>query len=163
MKLGIATALAMTLAAPFVVAAVPASAQSAAEVRGSARDLGREKQDLRQARRTGDIDDVRDERHDVVDARQELRGDWYDYRRAHPNVYRVSPYVAPRGYVYRPVAVGYRFPSVYVSSRYWVNNWRVYRLPAPCAGCRWIRYGNDVVLVKTSTRAVVVVHRSFFY
>lgn len=140
-----------------------AFAQSAGEVRDSARELRQERRELREAERYGDRRDVRDERRDVRDARQELREDWQDYRRTHRNVYDRPNYVGPRGYRYRPVVVGHRFHRDYYGDRYWIRDYRTYRLPAPGRGLRWIRYGNDVVLVNIRTGRVITVHRRFFW
>lgn len=156
-------ALAATVALPSVAIPVAASAQSAREVRDSAREVRRDQRDLRQAQRYGDRRDVRDARRDLRDSRQELRGDWRDYRRANRNVYHRPAYVGPRGYAYRPIAVGHRFDRAYYGNRYWVNDYGRYRLPAPRAGHRWVRYGNDVVMVNMRNGRVVTVHNGFFW
>ena len=151
------------LAATAMLPSAGAFAQSRGEVRDSARDLREEKRELRQAERHGDRHDVREERHDVRDARQELREDWQDYRRTHRNVYNRPNYVGPRGYRYQPVVVGHRFHRDYYGDRYWIRDYRTYRLPAPARGLRWVRYGNDVVLVNIRSGRVVTVHRGFFW
>ncbi|PEQ12916.1 hypothetical protein B2G71_08750 [Novosphingobium sp. PC22D] len=154
--------LGASLALP-LAAAPAAQAQSAAEARHSQRELREERHDLREARRYGTPNDVRDERHDVARARQERNEDWRDYRASHRNLYRRPAYVGPRGYVYRPVAVGYRFAPAYYADRYWVRNYAAYRLPPPRPGYRWVRYGNDVVMVAVKTGRVSVVYRGFFW
>ncbi len=94
--------------------------------------------------------------------RQEARGDWRDYRRAHPDIYRGPRYIGPRpDWRYRPVGVGYRFDPVFYDRRYWIDPVR-YRLPRPLGWQRWVRYGNDVVLVDTRTGTVVDVQGGFF-
>lgn len=70
---------------------------------------------------------------------------------------------APRGQRYRPIAVGYRFQPAFYSNRYWVNDYGTYRLPAPGYNRRWVRYGNDVVLVDLRSGAVVRVLNNFFW
>lgn len=159
----ITAALAASFLIPAAMAPEMASAQSAREVRDSQRDLRHEQRDLRQAQRYGDRHDVREARRDVRDARQELREDWRDYRRTHRDDYRRPAYVGPRGYAYRPVAVGHRFAPAYYGRSYWVNDYARYRLPAPGRNLRWIRYGNDVVLVNMRTGAVVRAYTSFFW
>jgi Ni/Co efflux regulator RcnB len=140
-----------------------ATAQSGAELRHDGRDIREERQDVRDARRQGASPaEVRDQRRDIADARREYRGDWRDYRRAHPDVYRGPGYAGPRGYRYRPVDVGYRFQPTYYDRRYWVDPVR-YRLRPVVGPQRWVRYGNDVVLVDTRTGGVVEVNRGFFY
>lgn len=144
-------------------AAIPSivQAQSAAEIRHDNRVIREERRDLREAQRYGDRHDIREERQDLRRAQQERREDWQDYRRAHRDTYRRPAYVGPRGYVYRPVAVGHRFDQRYYGPRYVISDpWR-YRLPTR-AGGRWIRYGNDVILVSPRGR-VIEVNRDFFW
>ena len=142
---------------------VAASAQSYGEVRGDQRQLERERRELREARRYGSRDDVRDERRDVRGARQELREDWRDYRRTHGDVYRRGAYVGPRGYRYRPVTVGYRFQPAYYGRNYWINDPYAYRLPRVGANERWVRYNRDVVRVDIRNGRVLAVLNGFFY
>ncbi|KQX17538.1 MULTISPECIES: RcnB family protein [unclassified Sphingomonas] len=158
MRTPILLALMAAVAAPSI-----AQAQSLGEARQSQREVREERRDLRQAQRYGDRRDIRDARHDLRDARKDAREDWRDYRQSHREVYRRSAYVGPRGYAYRPVAPGHRFQPAYYGSRYVISDpWR-YRLPAASGYNRWVRYGNDVVLVNRRTGRVVEVHRSFFW
>jgi len=138
-------------------------AQSMGEVRQSQREVREQRQDLRDAQRYGDRRDVREAREDLRDARREAREDWRDYRRTHREAYRRPAYIGPRGYVYRPVAAGYRFQPHYYSARYVISDpWR-YRLPRTSGYNRWVRYGNDVVLVNVRTGRVLEVHNGFFW
>jgi len=156
-KLMLATALVATLAPAM------AGAQSAAELRHDRRDIQEQRQDVRDARRNGaSPGEIRDQRRDVADARREYREDWRDYRRAHPDAYRGPGYVGPRGYRYRAVPVGYRFQPTYYDRRYWIDPVR-YHLRPVVGPQRWVRYGNDVVLVDTRTGSVVEVNNGFFY
>ena len=153
--------LASALAATLVP--VGAMAQSYGEVRHDQREINQDRRDLRDARIRGDRHDVRDARRDIRDDRQERREDWRDYRRAHPEAYRGPAYVGPRaGWRYRPVAAGYRFEPGFYGQRYWVDAAR-YRLPPAGAFQRWVRYGNDVVLVNTRTGRVISVNSGFFF
>lgn len=149
------------LAAVAIPAMAPA--QSLREARESQRDVREERQDLRDAQRHGDRRDVREARGDLRDAQHEARNDWQDYRRTHRNEYRRPAYVGPRGYSYRPVAAGHRFQPHYYSSRYVIADPYRYRLPRPSGYNRWVRYGNDVVLVNVRTGRVVQVHNRFFW
>jgi len=142
---------------------VAASAQSYGEVRRDQREVRESRRDLERAYRNGDRRDVRDARRELREDRQELREDWRDYRRSNPQAFRRGGYVGPQGYAYRPVQPGYRFQPGYYGQRYWVNDWQRYRLARPYAGQRWIRYGNDVVLVDTRTGRVVRSYDRFFY
>ncbi len=155
----------LTAAALVAALALPtfASAQSAREVRESARDVREANRDLRDARRTGSPHDVRDARHDVREAREELREDWRDYRRAHPDRFRQGRYVAPRGWTYRQINPGYQLRPEWAGNRYWLNNPGNYGLPGVRAGQRYVRYGNDLVLINARTNRVIRVYRGFYY
>lgn len=156
-KFIMASALAATLMP------VAAMAQSYGEVRHDNREIRQDQRDLRRAQIHGDRHDIRDARADLRDSRQERREDWRDYRRSHPDIYRGPAYAGPsRNWRYRPVNVGYRFEPVYYGQRYWIDADR-YRLPRPVATQRWVRYGNDVVLVNVRTGRVVAVNNGFFY
>lgn len=141
----------MFIAAIAAAALVPgvASAQSAREVRHDQREVRRDV-------RHGDYREAREDR-------RELREDWRDFRRSHRDVYHRPAYRGPRGWRYRPIAVGHRFAPVYYGRNYWVNDWATYRLPRPGAYQRWVRYGNDVVLVNTRNGRVIAVHNGFFW
>lgn len=158
MRTPIILSLMAAVAAPSI-----AQAQSLGEARQSQRELREERRDLREAQMYGDRRDVREARRDLRDARREAREDWRDYRKAHRDVYRRPAYVGPRGYVYRPVAVGYRFQPHYYSGRYVISDPYRYRLPRPTGYNRWVRYGNDVVLVNVRTGRVLEVHNGFFW
>ncbi len=149
MRKFIMAVLAASVAVPSLAIPTMASAQSMREVRHDQREVNR---DVRRG-------DYREARHD----RREMREDWRDYRQAHRNDFRRPAYQGPRGYAYRPVAVGYRFQPAYYNNRYWVNDYARYRLPAPQAGHRWVRYGNDVVMVNMRSGRVATVFNGFFW
>ena len=156
----------MILAAVAAATLVPtfATAQSYGEVRRDQREVRQSQRELQQARRYGDRGDIREARRELREDRQERREDWRDYRRTHGDVYRRGAYAGPRGYRYRPVNVGYRFAPEYYGQRYWINDYGTYRLPRPGYGYqRWVRYGNDVVLVDTRSGRAVQVYNRFFY
>jgi len=158
MRTPIILALMAAVAAPTIV-----QAQSLGEARHSQREVREERRDLRDAQRYGDRRDVREARRDLRDAQREAREDWRDYRRANRDVYRRPAYVGPRGYAYRPVTPGYRFAPIYYQSRYVIADpWR-YRLPPARGANRWIRYGNDVVLVDIRSGRVLEIHNGFFW
>jgi len=145
-----------------MLAPVAAQAQTR-ELHHDRREIREERRDLNRAVRHGDRHDVRDARGDLREARREYREDWRDYRKGHRDVYRRPAYSGPRGYAYRPVAVGHRFQPAYYGSRYVIADPYRYRLPAVRANQRWVRYGNDVALVNIRTGRVVAVHNSFFW
>ena len=150
------------LLAATVLVPAAASAQSYGEVRRGQREVQESRRDLQDARRYGDRRDVREARQELREDRQELREDRRDYRRTNRGYYR-GAYAAPRGYRYRPVSVGYRFQPGYYSRNYWVNDWNQYRLARPGLNQRWVRYGNDVVLVNVRNGRVARVQNRFFY
>ena len=152
------------LMAATVLPAVPAMAQSRGEIRRDNRDVREERRDLQDARRYGDRQDIRRERRDLQDARQERREDWRDYRQSNRDVFRQrGAYVGPRGWRYRPVNAGYQLQPSFYGQRYWVNDYARYRLPAYGAGSRYIRYGNDVLLVNVRTGRVIQSYNGFFW
>ncbi len=151
---------------------VAAHAQSNAEVRRDRQDLRAEQRDLRQAYRTGDRREIRDQREDVRDARQELRedvrdrnraygrNDWRGWRDRNPGFYARGNWNAPFRYnAFRP---GVRISNSYYGPRYVIANpWR-YHLRRPAYGQQWIRHYNDVILVDTRRGVVIDVNRGFY-
>jgi len=135
-------------------AAVPAaaSAQSRDEIRGDRRDVQEERQELRDARRYGDRDDVREERRDLRDARQELREDRADRSR---DRYR-APY---RNWRYSQIGVGHQLRSPFYTSRYSVTDYSRRGLHHPGRFQRWVRYGDDLLLVNVRNGRVIQVLR----
>lgn len=133
------------------------------ELRRDRQDIRDQRQDLRDARREGDRRDVREQRRDVREARQEYREDWRDYRRSNGDVFRGPAYVGPRGWRYRPVTEGYRLERGFYGQRYWIADPYRYRLPAAVGPTRWVRYGNDVLLVNLRTGRVMTVYNGFFF
>lgn len=158
MRTIILAALAATTLAP-----IAAGAQSYGEVRQDQRDVRQDQRDLRQDRARGDYRDARGDRQDLRQDRREGREDWRGYRQAHPEAFRHGGYRGPAGYRYRPVNVGYRFAPGYYGRNYWVNDWQNYRLARPLGYQRWVRYGNDVVLVDIRSGVAVSVYNGFFY
>lgn len=140
-----------------------ASAQSAHELRRDQREVRHDQREVRRDLRQGRYHEAREDRRELREDRRERREDWRDYRRTHRNVYRRPAYIGPRGYRYRPVAIGYRFAPAYYGQRYWVSDWGTYRLHRPGRFQRWIRYGNDVVLINTRNGRVIQVYRDFFW
>jgi Ni/Co efflux regulator RcnB len=136
-------------------AAMPAavSAQSREEIRRDRQDVREERQDLSEARRYGDRSDVREERRDVREARQELREDRADRNR----VRYAAPY---RGWSYSAVGVGYQLRPTFYANRYFVEDYSRRGLRQPGRFQRWIRYGDDLVLVNVRNGRVIQVLRN---
>jgi Ni/Co efflux regulator RcnB len=151
------------LIAATVMPVAGASAQSYGEARRSQEQLRREQQQLQNARRSGDRRAVREQREDVRDARREAREDWRDYRRTNRQVYTLPRYYAPRGLTYRPARVGVVLNRGFYGNRYLIADPYRYRLPRATGVQRWVRYGNDVLLVNTRNGRVLQVIPNFFY
>ncbi|HEY0149725.1 MAG TPA: RcnB family protein [Allosphingosinicella sp.] len=139
--------------------AVPtaASAQSRAEIRHDRREVREERQELRDARRFGDRRDVREERGELRDARRELREDRGDRRRT---ARYVSPY---SGWAYRPLSVGYSLRPAFYGSRYHVTNFGQFGVRQPGRFQRWVRYGDDLLLVNVRNGRVLQVIRNRYW
>jgi len=80
------------------------------------------------------------------------------------NHHNRSHYVAPyRNWNYRPVAVGHHLQSNFYGSRYYINDYGSYHLRAPGRYQRWIRYGDDLLLVNVRTgRVLDVIHYRYW-
>ncbi|HEX8402747.1 MAG TPA: RcnB family protein [Allosphingosinicella sp.] len=145
--LGLMAAIAVPTVAP---------AQSRGEIRRDRQEVREERQDVRDARRYGDRQDVREEREELRDARQELREDRRDRRR--------SQYVAPyRDWRYSTVRPGYQLRPGFYSQRYVILNPGQYRLRAGARNQRWIRYGDDLLLVNVRNGRVLQVIRNRYW
>jgi len=140
-----------------------ASAQSAREVRQDHREIHRDRAEVQRDIRRGDYREAREDRQELREDRREAREDWQDYRRTHRDQFRRGTYNGPRGYTYRAVSPGFRFERQYYGQRYWVSNPDRYRLPRVSGYQRWVRYGNDVVLVDIRNGRVVQVYNRFFW
>lgn len=151
------------LMAATILPATGAIAQSRGEVQRSQQDLRHQQQQLRDAQRHGDRRDVREQRRDVRDARQEVREDWRDYRKSNGNAFRQGRYVAPRGHHYRPIRQGASLNRAFYGQRYWIADPYRYRLPRVNANQRWVRYGNDVLLVNIRNGRIMRVYNGFFW
>jgi Ni/Co efflux regulator RcnB len=151
------------LIAATVMPAAGASAQSYGEARRSQERAQEERRELQDARRYGDRRDVREERQEYRDARREARQDWRDYRRSNRQVYTLPRYYAPRGLTYRPARVGVVINRGFYGNRYLIADPYRYRLPRAVGVQRWVRYGNDVLLVNTRNGRVLQVIPNFFY
>ncbi|HEX5238327.1 MAG TPA: RcnB family protein [Sphingomicrobium sp.] len=108
--------------------------------------------------------EVRHDRRDVRQDRRELRRDRREVRRDRHHARRHVAYVAPyRGWSYRPVTVGFRLRPVFYSPRYYVTDYGYYGLRAPRPWERWIRYGDDLLLVNLRNgRVLSVIHYRYW-
>lgn len=99
-------------------------------------------------------------RHERREVRQEVRHDVRQAVRHDRQRVRIA-YVAPySGWRYRTISPGFRLQSSFFGSRYYVTDYGAYNLRAPNRFQRWVRYGDDLVLVNTRTGRVVQVIRN---
>jgi Ni/Co efflux regulator RcnB len=66
---------------------------------------------------------------------------------SHHYHYRGGAYHGPRGYSYHRYAYGQTLPSIFWAQNYWINDYSDYGLSYPPAGCVWVRYGDDAILI----------------
>jgi Ni/Co efflux regulator RcnB len=137
-----------------------ASAQSRAEIRHDRRVVRQERQDLREARRFGTRQDVRKERRDLARARQELREDRFDRRLSRQYGRYAAPY---RSWSYSPVRVGFQLRPVFYSPRYYIGDPYRFGLRPVGAFQRWVRYGDDLLLVNVRTGRVLQVVHNYYW
>lgn len=138
-------------------------------------------------------EDRRDYREDRRDShRWNTWNDWYrhDYRQDHRYDYRYgnhrddwhrsdwrrswrhgwagtryrSPYryYYPSGFSYRSWRIGYELPLAFLIADYFLD-YRPYGLAPPPYGCRWLRVGDDVMLVDMRSGVIVDILYNFYY
>jgi Ni/Co efflux regulator RcnB len=76
--------------------------------------------------------------------------------------YRVGPYRAPAGFRARSWAYGQILPRLYWASQYILAYYWLFNLEVPPMGCEWVRYGDDALLVDTSTGEILQVQYGVF-
>jgi Ni/Co efflux regulator RcnB len=69
--------------------------------------------------------------------------------------YDAGAFVAPRGYTYTRYVPGQHVNSELLGTSYMLTSYGDYALEAPPSGLKWIRVGNDALLVDPSTGEVV--------
>jgi hypothetical protein len=98
------------------------------------------------------------------DWRRDNRYNWYGYRNANRNVFRLGTYYSPyRNYRYSRVGIGFTLGSLFYGNNYWINDPWQYRLPPAYGPYRWIRYYDDALLVNVYTGQVADVIHDFFW
>ena len=96
--------------------------------------------------------------------RNDRRYDWRSNRDRYGDRYRQGRYYGPQyGGSYGRISIGVTIGSPYYSSRYWVNNPEYYRLPPAYGAYRWVRYGQDALLVDIRSGYVVDMINNFFW
>ena len=97
-------------------------------------------------------------KHGWHEGRHDRKWDRKKHRRGY--VAYVSPY---RGWRYRPVYVGYQLRPSFYGSRYFINDYGAFGIRAPGRYQRWIRYGDDLLLVNIRTGRVLRIIPGGFY
>ena len=97
------------------------------------------------------------------DWRRDRRYDWRRHRGHDRSRFHLGFYVDPFGWNRRDWDIGWRLPSRYFASRYWIDDPWYYRLPAVYGPYRWIRYHDDVLLVDLRSGRVIDRIRRFFW
>ena len=120
------------------------------EIRKGERKVEERHHELQEAIRSGDPKAIEDQARHERKARQELREDRNQYAR--------NQYVAPYGdWRYEKVEPGTKLRSRFYASRYSVRNPDSYQLRQASRNQRWVRYGDDLVLVNLRNGRVVEV------
>ena len=141
----------MLIALMVATAAPSIAAARNRELRHDRREVRQDRREIRQDRRDGDRRELREDRRELREDRRELREDRRDRR----HIAYAAPY---RGWVYRPINRGFVLRSVFWGPAYLID-YSFYRLTRPRADQRWIRYGDDLVLVNIRTGRVIEVIR----
>ena len=137
-----------------LVVPVAVSAQTS-EIRRDERQVEVQNEELERAVESGNLQDIEEEARDARKAGQELREDRDDFAR--------NQYVAPyRNWSYSTLAPGAKLRSRFYGSRYAVAHPSGYELTAAKRNQRWIRYGNDLLLVNVRSGRVVEVASNRF-
>jgi len=77
--------------------------------------------------------------------------------------YRAGLFRYPPGYSYRRWTIGQTLPFLFLSSAYFYDNYLPLGLEPPPFGCRWVRYGPDILLVEVGSRRIRGVVRNVFF
>jgi len=155
----------LLVAGVIAAALVPAVADAQTrELNHDRREVHQTQREIRNDVRRGDMHEAREDRRDLRDKRQELRHDeWRTYRGQNRAAFHRPAYVGPRGYRYQVWRPGMRIAPAYYGSRYVIADPWQYRLARPTGAMRWVRYGNDVLLIDTRSGYVRDVIRDFFW
>ena len=101
-------------------------------------------------------------RHHGAEARHDTRH--HNNQQAKHRNRSWTAYAAPvRNWRYRPVTIGYQLQPSFYGSRYYVSNYSAYQLRAPSRFQRWIRYGDDLLLVNVRTGRVLQVQHNRYW
>ena len=130
---------------------VPAAASAqTSEIRKDERKVEKQHEQLQRAVESGNLRNIEEQARDARKAGQELREDRDDFAR--------KQYVAPyRDWSYSALAPGAKLRSRFYGADYTVANPDGYALRKAKRNQRWVRYGNDLVLVNVRSGRVLEV------
>jgi Ni/Co efflux regulator RcnB len=120
------------------------------EIRKDERKVDKQSEQLQRAVESGDLKDIEEQARDTRKAQQELREDRDQFAR---NQY-VSPY---RDWTYSTPLPGTKLRSGFYGTRYAVAHPDGYKLRQAKRNQRWVRYGDDLVLVNVRSGRVLEV------
>jgi Ni/Co efflux regulator RcnB len=127
-----------------------ASAQSEREIRKDQRSVEAKREQLVDAQDRGNRKDIQEAREDLRGAREELREDRRDQR--------TSRYEPPyRNWSQSTPAMGTRLRPKFYGPRYVISDPQASRLGSVARNQRWIRYGDDLLLVNIRSGRVAQV------
>ncbi|HUD92721.1 RcnB family protein [Sphingobium sp.] len=72
-------------------------------------------------------------------------------------------FLYPHGYRYRRWTIGLLLPTIFLSTQYYYDDYAHLGVGAPPRGYRWVRYGPDLLLVRSRDRKIVDVIYGAFY
>lgn len=84
----------------------------------------------------------------------------HEVHKVHHRVAYVAPY---RNWAYHRVRTGHQLRRAFYGPRYVITDYGYYRLRAPARYQRWIRYGDDLLLVNIRTGRVLQVLPGRYY
>jgi len=127
-----------------------ASAQSEREIRKDEKAVEAQQAQLEDAKDRGNSAAIQEATEDLKGARQELREDRSDQQ--------TSRYQAPyRNWSQSTPLVGTQLRSKFYGTRYVISNPEHYQLGSIESDQRWIRYGDDILLVNVRSGRVAEV------
>ncbi len=85
------------------------------------------------------------------------------YRPPHVRPIHRPPFYYPHGYHYRRWHIGLLLPHIFLSNRYYFNDWATLGFGPPPPGYVWVRYGPDLLLVDRYTGRIRDVVYGVFY
>lgn len=90
-----------------------------------------------------------------VNRPQQLNRADYNHNFQARQSFHIGPYHPPAGYQYRRWTYGGILPSIYWGRNYWIGDYWLFGLDVPPAGCEWVRYGPDALLINMANGEVI--------